>query len=396
MAVYIPEVKKQNILGNKIYTWNTDEVGNHATGTMYGQSSLKGYTISVPNTNQSKFGKSMTSRYKKEKGLITYYYVFAGAARMETDDKTVIGELNEAAIWINGRLEIDKYTKSISYRKYDEKGNSIKNSAQEFVDLEWVKSTEVKVVRKNKKLDPGFKLSNLSNLPEGTLHFTIKEAKDVIKAVDGKSDPYAVLAYGVKKLKTTVENNNQNPKWNFKGDLVVNAYSPKVITLEVLDSKTFGKDESLGRTNLDVMDIIENHPINDKWVSLEGVKSGQVKLSADFTPLDPLDLSGSRRSSRQGDQSKRPSKQATAKKKPHPDNYTEFERFKGTQSRKLTTRKSSKVGYGAASSTVKFKGSDAESLLKNFISNSEPLEGNGSSGRTITVTKNTKTVGSRR
>ena len=153
--------------------------------------------------------------------------------------------------------------------------------------------------------------SDGSNLPEGTLHFTIKEARDLIKAdAIGKSDPYAVLAYGDKKLKTKPENNNQNPKWKFKGDLVVNADSPKVITLEVLDADTIGKDKSLGRTNLDVMDIIENHPINDKWVPLEGVKSGQVKLSADFTPLDPSDLSGSRRSSRQGDPSRKSSKQA--------------------------------------------------------------------------------------
>ena len=240
---------------------------------MYDQSSVKGYAISVPKTMQSKFGRSLTSRCRKSAGWNNTYYVVAGAARMETDDKIVIGELNKSAIWINGRLEIEKDSNRILYRKYDEKGNSIKNSTQEFVDFEWIKSSKVKVVKENKKLEPGKKKSIL----------------EVENPVAGE------------KKKSSAEKKNPAPE------------------------------------------------------------------------------------------KKKP---ATARKKPPPDNYTEFEGFKGTQTRKLT-RKSSKVGDGATSSTVKFTGSDAESLLKNLISNLEPLEGNGSSGRTITVTKNTATVGSK-
>ena len=156
--------------------------------------------------------------------------------------------------------------------------------------------------------------SDGSDLPEGMLHFNIKEARDLAKTdIDGKSDPYAVLTYGDNKLKTNPIKNNQNPKWKFEGDIPVTADSPKVISLEVFDKDMIGKDKSLGKTNLDVMDIIENHPINDKWVPLEGdgIKSGQVKLSADFIPADPSDFtSGSRRASKQGDQSRRSSKQA--------------------------------------------------------------------------------------
>ena len=107
---------------------------------MYCQNPELDYAITVPNNKQSKFGKSLTSRYRKSTVWFNTCYVTAGAARMETDEKTVIGELNDSGLWINGRLEIDKDTHRTFYRKYDEKGNKINNSTQEFVDFTWLKS----------------------------------------------------------------------------------------------------------------------------------------------------------------------------------------------------------------------------------------------------------------
>ena len=115
---------------------------------MYGVTPAKGYAVSVPDIKQSRFGKSLTSRYRKSTGWLNTYYVVAGAARMETDDKIVIGELNRAATWINGRLEIDKDTNRILYREYDKKGNKIQNSTQEFVDFEWLEYAKVKEAEK--------------------------------------------------------------------------------------------------------------------------------------------------------------------------------------------------------------------------------------------------------
>ena len=129
---------------------------------MYGVSPAKGYAVSVPDIKQSRFGKSLTSRYRKSTGWLNTYYVVAGAARMETDDKIVIGELNRAATWINGRLEMDKDTNRILYREYDIKGNKIQNSTQEFVDFEWlehskVKEAEKKLASRAKKATPAMK-----------------------------------------------------------------------------------------------------------------------------------------------------------------------------------------------------------------------------------------------
>ena len=133
-------------------------------------------------------------------------------------------------------------------------------------------------------------------IPAGNLHVNIKEAKDLIKSdMIGKSDPYAVLTYGNNKLKTHPVKNDQNPSWNFEGDIPIEEGGPGVIKLEVFDADKFGKDKSLGITSLDVMDIVENSPIDDTWVPLDGVKSGKVKLSADFTPEGELPALGSGR-----------------------------------------------------------------------------------------------------
>merc|ERR1719474_264338 len=132
-----------------------------------------------------------------------------------------------------------------------------------------------------------------SEIPDGKIHFQIKEGRDLIKTdMIGKSDPYAVLTYGKKKLKTSPVKNNQNPIWNCKGDIPVDNDSPRIINLEVFDSDKLGKDKSLGSTNLDVLDIVQNTPINETWVPLDGVKSGKVKIAAEFIP-DSDKLGGS-------------------------------------------------------------------------------------------------------
>ena len=97
------------------------------------------YAVSIPN-KQSRFGKSLTSRYRESTlAWSNDYYIFEGPARMESDGgRTVIGELNDAATWINGRLELQR--EKIIYRKYDKKGIFVPNSKLEFVNYKWVKS----------------------------------------------------------------------------------------------------------------------------------------------------------------------------------------------------------------------------------------------------------------
>ena len=115
-------------------------------GLLYGYCRYP-FAVLLPHDMQSKFGTSLNLRYKKDSDI---FYGISGAARMETNEFTVIGELNDSGLWINGRLEIDRDTKGIFYRKYDREGNKIKNSTQEFVNFKWVKSTKGRVSVNNK------------------------------------------------------------------------------------------------------------------------------------------------------------------------------------------------------------------------------------------------------
>merc|ERR1711936_905611 len=60
-------------------------------------------------------------------------------------------------------------------------------------------------------------------------------------------------------------------------------------TLEKVDilvfDDDFGKDDTLGKTSLDIIAIQRNKKIMNQWIPLEDCKSGEVLLSAEFVPL---------------------------------------------------------------------------------------------------------------
>ena len=82
------------------------------------------------------------------------------------------------------------------------------------------------------------------DLPEGKVVMTLVKAKDLIKSdLIGKSDPSAMLTYGLQQHKTPVGNCTQDPVWN----------------------------------NVVAMDGQEG-----RWFPLAGAKSGQILLMSDF------------------------------------------------------------------------------------------------------------------
>jgi len=124
-------------------------------------------------------------------------------------------------------------------------------------------------------------------VPQGNIHLEVVEAKDLIKAdMIGKADPYAVISYGDDKVKTKSIKNNQNPKWNFDTDISTTPGGPNNVKIEVFDKDKFGKDKPLGSADIDIPSLINNGALQDAWIPLDGVKSGQVKVSAGFEPVN--------------------------------------------------------------------------------------------------------------
>merc|ERR1712155_408791 len=127
----------------------------------------------------------------------------------------------------------------------------------------------------------------VNGIPSGTARINLIKAADLMKAdLIGKSDPYAVLTHGNQKDKTKTVKNSQDPVWNHMTEFKVPDNNARTFNIEVFDSDKIGKDKSLGKLSLDILDVLELDGAEGKWFPLAGVKSGKVLLSADF--LDDL------------------------------------------------------------------------------------------------------------
>ena len=84
----------------------------------------------------------------------------------------------------------------------------------------------------------------------------------------------------VKKHKTPVIKDTQDPAWNHKAPFLIPGGDDKTVNLEVYDSDMIGKDTSLGELDLDIAEVLAMVGEEGWWYPLEGVKSGHALLSA--------------------------------------------------------------------------------------------------------------------
>ena len=133
------------------------------------------------------------------------------------------------------------------------------------------------------------KPSDNSKQAPGLIHLNIVQAKDLIKAdMIGKSDPYAVVTYGDEQIKTNTVKNNLNPQWNFEADIPYNPNYSDTLKIEVFDDDKIGKNKPLGSTILDIPSLANQDPLDGVWIPLDGVKSGQLQVSAEYVPTDVM------------------------------------------------------------------------------------------------------------
>ncbi|KAK9070167.1 hypothetical protein SSX86_010567 [Deinandra increscens subsp. villosa] len=127
----------------------------------------------------------------------------------------------------------------------------------------------------------------------GVLSVTVMSAHD-LPVVDlfGKSDPYVVLLMKKtgQKLKTRVINNTLNPVWNQTFDFVVEDGLRDLLTCEVWDHDTFGKDK-MGKCIMTLTRVILEGEFTETF-DLDGCKAGKLTLHLKWTPQtivrDPL------------------------------------------------------------------------------------------------------------
>ncbi|KAG8452427.1 hypothetical protein GDO86_004288 [Hymenochirus boettgeri] len=125
---------------------------------------------------------------------------------------------------------------------------------------------------------------------EKLLRIFVLEAENLIAKdnlmgglVKGKSDPYTVIRYGGKTVRTRVIDNNLNPCWNQAFEILVTDVPGQDIVFEVFD-KDVDKDDFLGSCKICVKDAVKQKKI-DEWLPLEKVKSGKLHVRLECLSL---------------------------------------------------------------------------------------------------------------
>ncbi|KAL1563439.1 Synaptotagmin-5 [Salvia divinorum] len=119
----------------------------------------------------------------------------------------------------------------------------------------------------------------------GVLSVTVISAEDLEPAdLMGKADPYVVLTMKKtgSKNKTRVVDECLNPVWNQTFDFVVEDGLHDMLTLELWDHDTFGKNY-MGRCILTLTRVLMEGEYKD-CITLDGAKSGKLNVHLKWTP----------------------------------------------------------------------------------------------------------------
>ncbi|XP_077392042.1 extended synaptotagmin-3 [Festucalex cinctus] len=127
-------------------------------------------------------------------------------------------------------------------------------------------------------------------LPRGVVRVHLVEARDLVAKdtymlgmVKGKSDPYAKLRVGDRKVKSKTIKENLHPRWGETYEFVVHEAPGQELEVELFDEDA-DKDDFIGRYHLDLGEVKKEKEM-DQWFPLDGVQSGEVHLKLHWLSL---------------------------------------------------------------------------------------------------------------
>merc|ERR550532_2563072 len=121
----------------------------------------------------------------------------------------------------------------------------------------------------------------------GVLEVKVIEGSELEdKDIPGRSDPFVVLKFKEEKFKSQTVNNSLEPQWNFTANLEVSEDDSNSIEFSVFDDDIVGNSYSapqlLGSCSVSIKDALSQLG-KAKWYPLQGVKSGKISVSFEFT-----------------------------------------------------------------------------------------------------------------
>lgn len=129
-------------------------------------------------------------------------------------------------------------------------------------------------------------------LPEtktGIVRLTLHQAKDLdVTREHGDLNPFAKIFLGASKSPvhtTQILKRANNPIWESHCEFLVPDKHSSVISLQIIDSKDFAHDPTLGRLTVKLIDLLEARERQQDWLPLQGSRAGKVRLTAEWKPV---------------------------------------------------------------------------------------------------------------
>ena len=130
--------------------------------------------------------------------------------------------------------------------------------------------------------------------PSGLLNVHLKEGRNLLKkdkhfGGSGKSDPYAVISIGERKVsfRSKYIAKTVDPVWNYTTSFLMEDPNGQNLKIEVFDFDAGSTDDFLGVTSIPLSSVLDNSM--DRWVTLNDVKHGDVYLKCNWKEAKPAE-----------------------------------------------------------------------------------------------------------
>jgi Ca2+-dependent lipid-binding protein len=124
---------------------------------------------------------------------------------------------------------------------------------------------------------------------QGILRYTVHQAKDLdgSKSIVGQLNPYAVMFLNGKEIHQTKKLKRTNqPIWdNGSKEILITDRKKAKLGLTVKDDRDIAGDQTLGKYQIKLDDMLECMEQGKEWYHLAGAASGRVKLTAQWRPV---------------------------------------------------------------------------------------------------------------
>ena len=126
----------------------------------------------------------------------------------------------------------------------------------------------------------------------GVVRITVHQAKDLetsgVRASDLNSYAKVFLGSSSNPIHTTSRTKHTSqPVWESATEFLCASRSSSIITVMVIDDRDFIRDPVLGYLSVRLQDLLEAHKETGRdWWQLSGCKSGRVRLTAEWKPLN--------------------------------------------------------------------------------------------------------------